>query len=112
MDFLDAANLAGTMLLDINPALDDVWIPGDANHDGIVNVGDLGILGPNYGQSGKDWGQGDFNGDGLVNVGDLAILGVHYGYSLGAGAVPEPTAVVLLALAAAGVLRPRRSKRP
>jgi uncharacterized protein (DUF2147 family) len=54
-------------------------IIGDANGDGMVDVGDLGILAANYGGSGKIWGQGDFNGDGLVDVGDLGILAAHYG---------------------------------
>ena len=54
-------------------------IPGDANGDGMVNVGDLGILAANYGGSDKTWAQGDFNGDGVVNVGDLGILAANYG---------------------------------
>jgi hypothetical protein len=54
-------------------------IPGDANGDGMVNVGDLGILAANYGGSDKTWEQGDFNNDGLVNVGDLGILAANYG---------------------------------
>jgi hypothetical protein len=52
---------------------------GDANNDGLVDVGDLGILAANYGGSNKGWAQGDFNGDGLVDVGDLGILAAHYG---------------------------------
>jgi hypothetical protein len=54
-------------------------IPGDANRDGMVDVGDLGILAANYGGSNKTWAQGDFNGDGLVDVGDLGILAANYG---------------------------------
>jgi hypothetical protein len=53
--------------------------PGDANGDGRVDVGDLGILAANYGGSDKTWAQGDFNGDGRVDVGDLGILAAHYG---------------------------------
>jgi hypothetical protein len=77
----------GTMSFTVDPA--DIvvlkWgnavttIPGDANRDGSVDVGDLGILAANYGGSGKSWSQGDFNGDGLVDVGDLGILAAHYG---------------------------------
>jgi hypothetical protein len=52
---------------------------GDANGDGMVDVGDLGILAANYGSSGKAWEQGDFNNDGVVDVGDLGILAAHYG---------------------------------
>jgi hypothetical protein len=54
-------------------------VPGDANGDGAVDVGDLGILAANYGGSGKSWAQGDFNGDGSVDVGDLGILAANYG---------------------------------
>jgi hypothetical protein len=57
-------------------------IPGDANDDGNVDVGDLGIIAANYGQSGKAWHQGDFNGDGKVDVGDLGILAAHYGVGM------------------------------
>jgi hypothetical protein len=52
---------------------------GDANSDGCVDVGDLGILAANYGGSNKTWSQGDFNGDGIVDVGDLGILAANYG---------------------------------
>ena len=48
--------------------------PGDANGDGLVDVGDLGILGTNYGKvSGATWATADFTGDGAVDVGDLAV---------------------------------------
>ena len=53
--------------------------PGDANNDGKVDVGDLGILAANYGGLNKAWGEGDFNNDGKVDVGDLGILAANYG---------------------------------
>jgi xylan 1,4-beta-xylosidase len=54
--------------------------PGDANGDGAVDVGDLGILAANYGKtSGATWTMGDFNGDRAVDVGDLGILAANYG---------------------------------
>ena len=54
--------------------------PGDANSDGKVDVGDLGILAANYGTtSGATWSRGDFNHDGKVDVGDLGILAANYG---------------------------------
>ncbi|NLE28744.1 MAG: hypothetical protein GX629_03625 [Phycisphaerae bacterium] len=60
---------------------------GDANNDGKVDVGDLGILAANYGRDlqaqGVDsslwWSLGDFNDDGKVDVGDLGILAANYG---------------------------------
>jgi hypothetical protein len=59
------------------------WRPGDANLDNAVDVGDLGILAANYGQSDKTWRMGDFNGDGTVDVGDLGILAANYGFASG-----------------------------
>jgi hypothetical protein len=62
-------------------------IPGDANGDSKVDVGDLGILAANYGKtSGATWSQGDFNGDGKVDVGDLGILAANYGKGTTSGA--------------------------
>jgi hypothetical protein len=62
-------------------------IPGDANNDEIVDVGDLGILAANYGRNltaeailkEEQWFLGDFNSDGVVDVGDLGILAANYG---------------------------------
>jgi len=54
-------------------------LPGDANGDNKVDVGDLGILAANYGGTGKSWSEGDFNYDGKVDVGDLGILAANYG---------------------------------
>jgi hypothetical protein len=55
-------------------------LPGDANRDQVVDVGDLGILAANYGLTGgATWDQGDFNDDGNVDVGDLGILAANYG---------------------------------
>jgi hypothetical protein len=76
----------GDLYLDNISILLHAQIPGDANEDNIVDVGDLGILAANYGQSGKTWSQGDFNGDGTVDVGDLGILAANYGTGTKAGA--------------------------
>ncbi len=81
----------------------DIVIPGDANGDHNVNVGDLGILAANYGQSPRDWGTADFNGDTTVNVGDLGILAAHYGEHL-----PEPATLGLLVFGGLALLRRRR----
>jgi hypothetical protein len=59
-------------------------VPGDANRDGRVDVGDLGILAAHYGTVvDAVWAQGDFNGDMKVDVGDLGILAAHYGEGTG-----------------------------
>jgi hypothetical protein len=72
--YLDEVKIVG----DPSPELSMI-LPGDANSDGMVDVGDLGILAANYGQSDKTWIHGDFNNDGVVDVGDLGILAAHYG---------------------------------
>ena len=59
-----------------------VTIGGDANLDGLVDVGDLGILSFNYNQSGKTWAQADFDHDGWVNAADEAILTPAFGTTL------------------------------
>ena len=83
-------------------------LSGDANGDGMVDVGDLGILGANYGAaSGAGWTRGDFTGDGAVDVGDLGVLGAQYGQGVSAGAVPEPATLGLL-LAGGLAVRRRR----
>jgi hypothetical protein len=60
-------------------------LAGDANHDGKVDVSDLGILAANYGTTaGAIWEKGDFNRDGTVDVSDLGILAANYGAGTGA----------------------------
>jgi hypothetical protein len=48
---------------------------GDANLDGQVDIGDLGLLAGAWQQlSGKSWFDGDFTYDGAVDIGDLGLL--------------------------------------
>jgi fibronectin-binding autotransporter adhesin len=104
----------------------DALNPGDANKDGVINVGDLGILSTYYGmESGATWELGDFNGDGQVNVGDLGLLSTYYDVgdvqelsmmftassSYAPANVPEPTTLILLAMGMVGVTRRRNRRR-
>jgi hypothetical protein len=55
------------------------FLNGDANHDAIVDVSDLGILATNWqATSGKNYQLADFNYDGLVDVSDLGILATNW----------------------------------
>ena len=63
--------------------------PGDANMDGSVNVGDLGIMAGNWGRTGMLWGEGDFTGEGDVNVGDLGVLSGAWGWTADPGMLSQ-----------------------
>jgi hypothetical protein len=77
-------------------------VPGDANYDGKVDINDLTTVLTNFGRTaGMSWSTGDFTGDGSVDVNDLTIVLSNFGRSLtasaaGIGAVPEPSALVLI----------------
>ena len=84
--------------------------PGDFNLDGVVDNLDLKIWLANA-FTGSTWQQGDANYDGVVDGLDRDILLAHFGLprlanGLAAGVtpVPEPGAIVLLAVGLAGLL--------
>jgi hypothetical protein len=83
---------------------------GDANLSGNVNIADFALLGAKFNQAGL-WNDGDFNYDGTVNIGDFSLLAANFNRSVAArpGAVPEPTTLGLLAVAATGLIRRRRA---
>src|SRR5207253_6108218 len=78
------------------------FMPGDVNHDGAVDFGDLVVLSQNYGGTGKTFGQGDLNYDGKVDFADLVSLSQNYGSTLG-GSASAPVRAAPVVTAAAGV---------
>jgi len=86
-------------------------LPGDANFDGTVNIGDFSRLAVNFNQGGMWWGKGDFDFDGTVNIADFALLAGNFNLvSFGdvpRAVVPEPVMWVPL-LSAWSLKRPRR----
>jgi uncharacterized membrane protein len=84
-------------------------LPGDANEDGRVDINDLSRVLTNYDKTEKTWADGDFNNDGKVDINDLSVVLTNYDHSLGSSsggmtAVPEPSTIVLIGLALAGML--------
>ncbi|MDZ4780693.1 MAG: hypothetical protein SGJ19_10605 [Planctomycetia bacterium] len=70
-------------------------VAGDTNGDGAVTIEDLNNVRNNFGGT----GQGDATGDGLVNIEDLNAVRNNFGTGQ-AAAVPEPSSLCLLAVAA------------
>ena len=86
-------------------------MPGDANRDGSVDINDLTIVLTNFGQTGCVWPQGCMDGDptGTVDVNDLTIVLANFGQTAGSSAagpaaVPEPSAILLLAAGVVSLL--------
>ena len=84
-------------------AVEESWIPGDANKDGFVDGSDATIL-ANYWQYGvgatnpdATWEMGDFNGDHVVDGSDATLLASHWQEGTPPpAAVPEPSAIFLI----------------
>ena len=78
-------------------------IPGDANGDGVIDVGDLGIGGANFNKTDASASDGDFNGDGAVDIADVGIVGANWSAAQASGiiantAIPEPATISLMGL--------------
>jgi autotransporter-associated beta strand protein len=125
-DFKGVTGLTGT------DVLVKYTYAGDANLDGKVDIGDLGLLAGAWQQlSGKVWFDGDFTYDGAVDIGDLGLLAGNWQKGVSSGqllvsfdeamaqftafdgvVVPEPGTIGLLGGAVIlGLTRRRRASR-
>jgi outer membrane protein assembly factor BamB len=72
----DSAGTEGGQSVSLTAGTSGSSIPGDLNHDGIVNITDLSIMLSNWGTTNA---VADINSDGIVNITDLSILLSHWG---------------------------------
>ena len=74
-----ATILASGTALPSDYSTEFLFLQGDADHDGRVNLQDFNILAANFGQSPRDFTQGDFNYDAVVNLDDFNVLASRFG---------------------------------
>ena len=64
---------------DADHVLPFLFLTGDANNDGTVNLADFNVLAANFGQSPRDFTQGDFDYSGNVSLNDFNLLASRFG---------------------------------
>lgn len=100
--------------IELNVTILDDGLAGDFSGDGVVDGADLLLWQREAGQSGDLASDG--NKDGVVDQADLTLWNDHFGAggaSLPAvSAVPEPSSLALLSMAAAAFVRVQRQRRP
>ena len=89
----EATTQNGSVTIPPEPAEETV---GDINHDGVVDILDLTIVGARFGQRGHN--SADLNGDGLVDIVDLVLVAGEFGGEAAAPAV-QPQVLELLTAA-------------
>jgi hypothetical protein len=80
---LNLTEFKGVTGLTANDVLVKYTYAGDANLDGKVDIGDLGLLAGAWQQSGKTWFDGDFTYNGIVDIGDLGLLAGNWQKGVG-----------------------------
>src|SRR5439155_26786564 len=59
-----------------------IFLPGDANKDGVVNSLDFDQVAQHFGMSGQNWQSGDFNYDHVVNALDFNCVASDFGVAI------------------------------
>jgi hypothetical protein len=80
---LNKTSFAGVTGLTSSSVMVKYTYAGDANLDGQVDIGDLGLLAGAWQQSGKSWFDGDFTYDGRIDIGDLGLLAGNWQKGVG-----------------------------
>ncbi|GAB4191701.1 MAG: hypothetical protein Kow00105_05750 [Phycisphaeraceae bacterium] len=108
--FAEAAWAATSQLSYVNTVVGDPlmtlrpWVPGDVNHDGLVNLVDLNILLACWeevvGEDDYDHNDADLNGDGWIGFQDLNIVLTNWSKTGPASAtiIPAPGSAWLILL--------------
>ena len=94
----------------VTPYVEPV-IVGDANQDGVVSAGDFACVQANFGSTGDPGILGDANQDGAVSAGDYSCVQTNFGSSSGAGTVPEPASLAVLALSSLTIFRRKKNRK-
>ncbi|MFO0789497.1 MAG: matrixin family metalloprotease [Pirellulales bacterium] len=95
-----------------------VGLPGDYNHNGVVDAADYSLWRDSLGQSVVAGSGADGNADGQITSADFDVWRAHFGQTSGAGggsgvlaaAVPEPATIGLAILGVLGACNGRRKR--
>jgi serralysin len=105
---------ANVQLYQLALSVTSTGIPGDFDHNGLVDGADFLLWQRSDGAAGSNL-VADGNGDGTVNAADLALWQSHFGQgsaiSGSVHAVPEPASIRLLAAVTAGIFSASRVTR-
>ena len=93
-------------------SIDPNFLLGDFDANGVIDTADFQVLADNMFE-GTTYAQGDFDNSGLVDLNDFIGFRQAFatGGQAGVAAVPEPSAIVLLAMAGGLLAIVRRRKR-
>ena len=86
------------------------YLPGDANLDGSVDVGDFNVWNASKFTTTPAWCSGDFSADGSVDVGDFNIWNANKFTSSDTALVPEPSSFGMLMISLLFAIRLARRR--